>query len=545
MTSSPASAPAIGRPSAAMRDHSALEVRKIGMHFDRRPVLRDISLRFEPGRVHGLVGHNGSGKSTLIKVIAGFHRPTSGGILLDGKPVPLGSPNAGYRLGLRFVHQDLGLAPQFDALENFGLGAGYSRTWRRTIDWAEQQRRLHAALAMLQAELPDRRPIGEFTPVQRTLLAIARSLATGTDGTVARYLMLDEPTTALEGPETEQLFQVVRRLTAQGVGVLYVSHQLDDICELSDTVTVLRDGRIVESMPKGDASHARIVRDMLGEEQANQEGLAHSGVLQDRSGSGGQPVISVRGLRSARLRGVDFAVGRGECVCAVGLSGSGREELVYALAGAVSSSATSIEVQGRATKLDPARCGRERIALVPGNRLPGSIVGDFTIQENLAFASLDKMTGPLGILHSDQERRMVDHWIDRFDILPKDPNYRCRHLSGGNKQKVIMAKWLAIDPLALLIDEPTAGVDVGAARTILSTLRSIADDGKALLVTTSEVSDVFPIADRLLVFNRGHLVRTMTRDEGEWTESSIVHAMTQAPAAMAEAADLKGKERSL
>ena len=545
MTTPPATTPATGGPSIPDGYDSALDVRNIGMQFDRRPVLRDVSLRFVPGKVHGLVGHNGSGKSTLIKVIAGFYRPTSGRVLLDGRPVPPGSPNAGYGLGLRFVHQDLGLAPQFDALENFGLGAGYSRTWRRTIDWAEQRRRLRAALAMLQAELPDRLPVGEFSPVQRALLAIARSLATGTDGTVARFLMLDEPTTALEGPETEQLFDVVRRLTERGVGVLYVSHQLDDIRELSDTGTVLRDGRIVETMEKRDATHSRIVGDMLGEEQANEEGPAHSGIRRIEDNSGSRPVISVRGLTSGRLRGVSFEVRRGECVCAVGLSGSGREELVYALSGAIPSSAASIEVQGRPTKLDPARCGTERIALVPGNRLPGSIVGDFTIQENLAFASLDKMTSPLGLLRSEDERRMVDHWIERFDILPRDRSYQCRHLSGGNKQKVIMAKWLAIDPVALLIDEPTAGVDVGAARTILSALRSIADDGKALLVTTSEVSDVFSIADRLLIFNRGHLVTTMTRGEGEWTETAIVHAMTQAPALGTEVGNLAEKEPSL
>lgn len=545
MTTQPANPLVVGAPSTPGGHDSALDVRNISMQFDRRPVLRDVSLRFEPGKVHGLVGHNGSGKSTLIKVIAGFYRPTSGRVFLDGKPVPPGSPNTGYRLGLRFVHQDLGLAPQFDALENFGLGAGYSRTWRRTVDWAEQQRRLHAALAMLQADLPDRRPVGEFTPVQRALLAIARSLATGTDGTVARFLMLDEPTTALEGPETQQLFEVVHRLTERGVGVLYVSHQLDDICELSDTVTVLRDGQIVETMDKRDASHSRIVRDMLGEEQASHGSSVHSGVRRIDDGSGSQPIIAVRGLSSARLRRVSFEVGSGECVGAVGLSGSGREELVYALAGAIPSSATSIEIQGRPTKLDPARCGAERIALVPGNRLPGSIVADFTIQENLAFASLDKMTGPIGLLRSEQERRMVDDWMERFDILPRDPSYRCRHLSGGNKQKVIMAKWLAIDPLALLIDEPTAGVDVGAARTILDTLRSIADAGKALLVTTSEVSDVISIADRLLIFNRGHLVATMTRGEGEWTETSIVHAMTQAPAGMTEVDDLREKERFL
>jgi ribose transport system ATP-binding protein len=511
-----------------MTSSDVLKLHQVSMRFDGPPVLSSVSLSFQPGRIHGLVGHNGSGKSTLIRVLAGYYIPTEGTISLGGKPVVQGSPPTSFRLGLRFVHQSLGLIPEFNALENFGLGADYSLTRFNTIDWSDQRRRLQAALTVLERELPMNLPVAQFSPVERTLLAIARAIAVRADGGIARFLMLDEPTTTLERPETEQLFSVVRRLSDKGLAVLYVSHQFDDILELTQTVTVLRDGHVVETMETAGVTRERLVAAVLGDGSStaapNAPGPHGSSLSAAIHGS--QPVLSISGLTSSRLRRASFAVGRGECVCAVGLSGSGREELVQAVAGAVSCSVDRIEVQGKhVATLNPRECRRRRIAIVLGNRIAGSIISKFSIQENLTFATLDEVTRA-GIIEPSKEGAQAESWIDLFDIRPADPRYLSEHLSGGNKQKVILAKWLAINPIALLIDEPTAGVDIGVTKTILSMLRSLADQGKALLITTSEVSDVLAIADRVLVFSRGHLVATLAREKGELSERAIVQAMS-------------------
>lgn len=529
LSSSPGGAASAAPPGAVLSGYGKiLEVRGIGMRFGRQTVLRGVSLAFEPGMVHGLVGHNGSGKSTLIRVLAGYHQPTAGSILLGGRPADLGSTTRAFQLGLRFVHQDLGLVGQFTALENFGLGAGYSKTRRGTVDWAHQRRRLAVAQMMLESDFPSDRPVSEFRPVQRTFLAIARAIAPADDGEQARFVMLDEPTTALERPEAEQLFAVIRRLADQGVGVLYVSHQLDDVLQLCRTVSILRDGSLVETVSGAEASRDELVTAMLGEEAAGDLSSAVDERVPTAPVRRGPPVLSITGLRSPRLRDVSFTVHPGECVCAVGLSGSGREELIYAVAGALPVEVDRVEIDGQLVDaLDPAECRRRGIAVVPGNRLPGSLVNDFTVQENLSFVSLPKVAGMGGIIRPGRERRLAQACIERFDIRPPDPQYRCRYLSGGNKQKVILAKWLSIDPALLLIDEPTAGVDVGAARNLLTALRSLTGEGKALLISTSEVSDVLEIADRVLVLNQGQIVATLNRQEDEWSESGLVGAMSR------------------
>jgi ribose transport system ATP-binding protein len=519
-----------------------LEVRGVEMAFEGRPVLRDVGLVFEPGRIHGIVGHNGSGKSTLLRILGGFYRPLGGEVRLGDVRLPLGSPHRSYRAGLRFVHQELGLVPQFDALENFGIGGEYDRTRWRTIDWARQRARCAAALDQLGYELPlDGRPVASLRAVDRAVLAIARAIAPASDGTGARYLMLDEPTTALEETETERLFEVVRRLAASGVGVLFVSHQLDEVLGLCDVVTVLRDGRVVETVPSRGATREQLVRAMLGDTlERLAAGLHADG---ERVSSGGAElgsdgrrdvVLSVRGLRSATLRGVDLDVARGECVCVVGLSGSGREELVYALAGAVPSSAQRVVVAGeQVARMSPAECRRRRVALVPGNRLPGSMVAEFTIQENVTFSSLEKVARLGGLIDRTLEQRRARQWIDAFGIRPADPRYPAKHLSGGNKQKVILARWLSIGPVAMLVDEPTAGVDVGAVAAVLETLHRVAGEGTALLITTSEVGDVIDVTDRVVVLNRGRVVAELRRGDRRWSEAGLLELMSGADAGAA------------
>lgn len=511
----------------------ALAVDDLGIEFDGKWVLEGVSLTFEPGRVHGLIGHNGSGKSTLIKILAGYHTPSAGTVVLDGASLTGADPATIHRLGLRFVHQDLGLIPEFTALENMGVGGTYSTGAAGAIDWKRQARRLRSVLETFGSEVPMDVPVQRLSAVQRSLVSIARAVETGADEeTPTRLLVLDEPTTALEGPEVGHLFEVVGSLTGSGIGVLYVSHNLRDVLALSSSISVLRNGRHVATFRGEDVTHDQLVVAMLGEDLSAAQHPTQVRGPSGRHGGGTarqeRPRLSVRGLRSDLLRGVDLDLAAGECVCVMGLSGSGREQLAYALAGAVPSENDALHLDGAVVDdLHPHTCRDHRVALVPGNRMPGSILSDFTMRENLSLVSLDRHRGWLRSLRRDSERATAGGWARRLEIRPDDTEYSTRNLSGGNKQKVILAKWLETDPLVMLIDEPTAGVDIGAAQKILGELRTLVNEGRSLLITSSELEDVIAVADRILVLNSGRVSHELVRGRDEITEQAILSGMNQ------------------
>ena len=521
------------RPSggtAAGPATTTLAIDHVSMEFDGRRVLRDVNLSVQAGTVHGLIGHNGSGKSTLVRILAGYHRPTAGSCWIAGERVPPGSPAQVKRLGLRFVHQDLGLIPEFTSLENFGIGGEYPRTRWRTIDWREQARRMRGVFEMLEQPMPKNRPVAELTAVQRSLVAIARAIGARPEESGTRFLVLDEPTTALEASEAQHLFAVVQRLAKANIGTIFISHQLTEVLNLCSAVTVLRDGQVTGTLETEHATRALLVEEMLGKETA----AAESGMKHHRSGpvrSAGEarpPALAVRGLRSASLRGVDVDIAPGECVFVVGLAGSGREELVYALAGAVPAQTERLEVAGTPVRsMSPATARKMGVALVPGNRLPGSLVADFAMRENLTFASLETVTGVVGAVRRPRETAAARSWVERLDIKPTDIEFGSRFMSGGNKQKVVVAKWLSITPNAMLIDEPTTGVDVGAVTHLFATLRQFADAGGALLVSTSELGDALALADRVVVMSEGRVSRVLVRGEDEFSEQALLLAMVE------------------
>jgi len=509
-----------------------LAVNGLGKQFDGKWVLEDVSITFEPGRIHGLVGHNGSGKSTLIKILAGYHDASAGEVTLNGRPINNSGPSAIRDLGIRFVHQDLGLISEFTAMENLGIGGVYSRQAGRSIDWKKQAQRLQAVIDGFGSEVPLDVAVGGLSAVQRSLIAIARAVEVGDGGgSPARFLVLDEPTTALEGPEVEVLFRVIRALAESGIGVIYVSHNLRDVIELATSISVLRNGELVNTFFDRKASYESLLTAMLGEhlvsdETPNLDAFAVSRL--QAQGEASSARLSVRGLRSSLLRGVDLDLYPGECVCVMGLSGSGREELIYALAGSTPSISTSMTLNGVAIDaLSPLTWHEQKVALVPGNRMPGSSVKEFTMRENLSLVSLDQLRLGFRQLDRQAETSMVERWASRLEILPSDPEYSTRNLSGGNRQKVILAKWLQADPTTLFIDEPTAGVDVGAAHKLLTELRQIVGEGRTLLVTTSEVGDVLAIADRVLILHEGRVSQELVRGRDEFTESSLLLAMNQ------------------
>jgi ABC-type sugar transport system ATPase subunit len=300
------------------------------------------------------------------------------------------------------------------------------------------------------------------------------------------------------------------------------------VLELCADVTVLRDGWVVGRFETAACNRSMLVEAMLGEETAEAEGRMEAsrpaGTRQVRAEM--PPALTVRGLRCRSLRGVDLELARGECVCLVGLAGSGREDVVYTICGASPGEIDRLEVNGQPIRrMSPAKARELGVALVPGNRLPGSMVNDFAMRENLTFASLPSVAGRLGRVNKRREAQTARVWVERFDIKPSDLAYRSRYLSGGNKQKMILAKWLSIAPTTMLIDEPTAGVDVGAVMTIYETLRRFVDEGGALLVSTSELEDALSLADRVVVFYEGRVTGELVRGRDEFSEQSLLMAM--------------------
>lgn len=512
-----------------------LRVVNVSMEFAGRRVLHDVDLAFRAGQVNGLVGHNGSGKSTLVRILAGYYRPVLGDCWLAGERID--SPQMAQRLGLRFVHQDLGLVQEFTPLENFGIGGDYARGRWRTIDWREQERRLVEVFDLLGNPVPADRPVAELTAVERSLVAIARAIGArpghGGDGEGARFIVLDEPTTTLEATEAEHLFRVVRRMCESGIGVLFISHNLSDVLNLCSSVSVLRDGHLVDTFNARRATRESLVLAMLGAETAKAERESARAVEARTSDATSRPpVLTVKSLRSSTLRGVDLSLHPGETVAVIGLAGSGREEMVYSLAGANESTFDHMTVGGKLlARMSPAVARELGVALAPGNRLPGTLVSDFAMRENLTFASLGDVSRRWGVIRRRDERDQALEWVRRFDIKPGDVEFGSRYMSGGNKQKVIIGKWLSIKPRVLMIDEPTAGVDLGAVAMIFATLRTYVADGGSLLISTSELSDAVALADRVVVLIDGQVHCELVRGFDEITERSLLLATVQgAPA---------------
>lgn len=486
-----------------------LEARGLTKRFGGVTVLDRVDLSLAPGQVHGLLGENGSGKSTLIKVLSGFHLPDAGALEVHGQTVtfPL-APGLPSRLGLRFVHQDLGFLPALTVAENFHLGALASG---RT-GWRSSDRALETATAGVldgyRIPIDPRRPVRELSSIQRALLAVVRAVHDLPAG--RGVLVLDEPTVFLPRRDVEELFALVRRVTGSGSAVLLVSHDLDEIAEVTDRVSVLRDGRLVDSHPTSDCSRDDLVRMIVGRAVVPSSGAAP--VSATATGSDGDAALIVDGLCGTELEDVDLRVAEGEVVGAAGLEGSGVEELVYLIYGARPARRGRVTVAGLsfdARRLRPSRSLGAGMVLIPADRRRLAGLVRLSVEENLTHPRLGRFrAGPL--LRRRAVRRDAESLIRRFDIRPPRPEQAFGTLSGGNQQKAVVAKWLAVQPRVLLLHEPTQGVDVGARQQILAYLRDAASEGRAVVCASSDFEQLAGLCHRVLVFHRGRLSAELT-----------------------------------
>ncbi len=469
-----------------------IEMRDISITFGSVQALSEVSLRLYPGEVHALMGENGAGKSTLIKALTGVYTIDSGTVLVGGEEHEFSSPAASQAAGISTVYQEVNLLPNLTVAENMLLG----REPRRFggINVRAMNRRAQATLERLGIDIDPTSDLGDHPIAIQQLVAIARAV-----DVEARVLILDEPTSSLDADEVAKLFEVMRRLRDQGVAIVFVSHFLDQIYEISDRMTVLRNGRLVEERMVAETSQLELVKLMIGRELEVLERLDRE-VSATTADETGEPVLKALGVgRKGSLEATDLDVYEGEVIGLAGLLGSGRTELARLLFGADTADTGEVAVRSERRKLRSPRHAIDRkIAFSSEDRKAEGVVGDLTVADNMLLA-LQASRGWLRPIPQATRTKLVERYIEALDIRPTDPTALMRNLSGGNQQKVLLARWLITDPDILILDEPTRGIDIGAKAQIQAKVAELAAQGMAVIFISAELEEVLRLSDRLVV----------------------------------------------
>jgi len=487
-----------------MASSSVIEVRGVVKSYSGQLALAGVDFEVEPGEVHALVGENGSGKSTLIKTIAGFQDPDSYDYAaIDNEPFRLGSVEDAADRGLRFIHQNLGLLPNMSSVENCAISRGFHTARGYRIRWAQERRRVYDLLLDFGVDIDPDVPVVQLRPAERTAVAIVRALQDWQHG--VKLLVLDEPTASLPTPEVRRLFQVIRQITSRGIGVVYVSHRLDEVFDIADRVTVLRDGRRVGDWPITELNHTSMVSHMIG--RAAELTFAAPPPVSRKV------VLDVHALCSNDVSDLSFTVAAGQIVGFAGILGSGREAVAPLLAGALPSHSGYVTVgEVILTNPSPRDAICAGIALVPADRGSQGLIADFSVTENMTLADLSRLTRRTRI-DAAAERHEVAEWITSLGIKTRSPNQSVATLSGGNQQKVVLAKWLRTSPKVLLLDEPAHGVDIGAKSAIYSLIAERLKDGLAVVMCSTESEDLAHLCDRVIVMSEGRIGTVLEREQ--------------------------------
>jgi galactofuranose transport system ATP-binding protein len=501
-----------------------VEMTDISIAFAGVPALVEVSLRLFPGEVHALMGENGAGKSTMIKALTGVYATDSGRVRLDGQERHFHSPADSQAAGISTVYQEVNLCANLTVAENMMLG----REPRRFggIDRRAMNRRAREILERLGLELDPASLLNVHPIAVQQLVAIARAVSVD-----ARVLILDEPTSSLDADEVEKLFEVMRTLRERGVAIVFVSHFLDQVFAISDRMTVLRNGRLVAEVMTRETTQLEVVRMMIGRELEVLEKLERESSDTAR-GSGDAPVLKALGLsRKGSLEAVDLDVYEGEVVGLAGLLGSGRTELARLLFGADAADHGDLAVRDEATRLrTPRHAIRHKIAFSSENRRAEGVFDDLSVADNMLLA-LQAARGWLRPIPPGTRTRIVREYVQALDIRPADPNVLMRTLSGGNQQKVLLARWLITEPEILILDEPTRGIDVGAKAQIQQLVADLSRRGMAVVFISAELEEVLRLSDRLVVMRDRRKIRELPNDDVKVSDVLEIIAGAQSEAA--------------
>jgi ribose transport system ATP-binding protein len=495
--------------------HIAVEARKITKKFSGVAALRDVDLRVYAGKVNAIVGENGAGKSTLMNILSGVYTDYEGCLLVNGKAVSFQATTDAQRAGIAMIHQELNLVSHLSIAENIFLGRE-PLTFAGLIDYKKMRSEAAKVMQRLRFSENPKARIANLRVGQQQLVEIAKALSLN-----AQVLIMDEPTSSLSEGETAALFGVIRSLTEKGVAIVYITHKMDELAQLADYVTVLRDGAYISETPVKNTTTDEIVRLMVGRDPKD--------FFVKREHGKGSPVLEVRelSLKSAAFSGkyllekISFHVASSEVLGIYGLMGSGRTELFEALFGLhAARTAGTVRINGAAAGIKkPSEAVRRGMALIPEDRKNSGLVLEMSIAENVSLASLGSFVS-CGLLSKRRERRVADEYRRKLNIKSYSPQQLVAKLSGGNQQKVVLAKWLHTHPVILLLDEPTRGVDVSAKNEIYKLIDELAGQKMAVVVVSSELPEIMAISDRIITLCNGKITGELTRDA--FTEESIL-----------------------
>ena len=514
-----------------------LKVEGVNKIFPGVQALENVSLEVYPGEVLGLVGENGAGKSTLMKILSGVYQPDGGEIVFAGKPVIIHNPHQAQEMGISIIYQEFNLMPNLTVEENVFVGREPSSGG--LVRWRELRRQTQDLLDQLGVPLNPGAVVRDLSVADQQMVEIAKALSLN-----ARLVIMDEPTSALSDTEVAALFEIIRGLKARGLAVIYISHRLDEIFSVCDRVTILRDGQLAGEMPIAEATPDRIVRLMVGRPLGDlfrpEEAERRLEALADRDPA---PVLEVRGLgrtgtvqdsAAIVLKDVSFSLRPGEIVGLAGLVGSGRTEIARAIFGADDYDRGEILIEGKPVRIRSPREGiRLGIGLVPEDRKLQALILGLAIRENMALSILDRLSR-FGVVRLGAERALAREMVDALRVRTPSIEQKVLNLSGGNQQKVVIAKWLALRPKILIMDEPTRGIDIGAKAEVHGLMHKLAADGVAILMISSELPEIVGMSDRVLVMRQGRISGELARSEA--TQEAIMALATGVSADAAAAA---------
>ena len=488
-----------------MAEASAYRVEMLGVSkiFPGVHALDNVDLRLSAGEVHALLGENGAGKSTLIKILTGALHRDGGTIHLDGHPIDVSTTAEAQALGISTVYQEVNLVPTLSVTKNLTLGRQPQRFG--IVNWGKARELARARLKRLNLEIDVERPLGSYSVAIQQLIAIARALEDNT-----RVLVLDEPTASLDSEETALLFKIVRDLKAQGIAVVFITHFIDQVYEIADRISVLRNGRMIGTEATVDLPRLKLISMMIGRE------LEHVGERPVRAEGDviGAPVIEAKGLgRKRTIEPFDITVHAGEVVGLAGLLGSGRTETEKLIFGAIKPDSGAMKISGKPVGAhSPRQALRQGLAFCPEDRKADGLVGELSVRENIVL-SLQAKRGWARLISRKEQDKLADDMIKALAIATPDAEKPVGQLSGGNQQKVVLARSLVSQPTAMLLDEPTRGIDVGAHAEIVALIRRLCTDGLALLVASSEFDELVAVSDRVAVLRDRNKVGEISGDE--------------------------------